>query len=174
MVSARWGSNILSYITSDVNKVASGNVKRVYLNGSQFTSGNLSWTTSTKYDYTSLQREQYVNRKGYSSRTSWLMWVDQYTSTTTFFKGSAGKWKQVYTTQCVVGADGVTGVGIRRITYKGTFYGNVGGSMGGNAFHRLMDNRTRGAYSHGCVRLPYPALSYFWNNVPTNTTVILT
>lgn len=137
--------------------------------------GNL--VTNNAY-YTTAQKELFVNSKGYSSPTDYLIWINQYTLNTTIFKGSKGNWKVVRSMPCVVGRYGKTTTGVLRIKYKVTnLYGSYGlyftGSIGyGNAFHRLMDGNTRGALSGGCVRLASSDLYFMYMNCPVGTTVL--
>jgi hypothetical protein len=143
---------------------------------SKVTYGNLVINTA---GYTKQQKELFVNSKGYSSSTNYLIWVSQYTSNTTIFKGSKGKWKVVRSMPCVVGKNGMTPTGVKKILYKSTdVYGDKGlyitGRPGyGVAFHRLMDSNTTGALSLGCIRLGYSDLYYMYDVCDVGTTVVL-
>ena len=152
------------------------NGKKVELKGSNLSYGNLS---VTKSNYTKAQQEAFVNGKGYSSQTDYLIWVNQYTCTTCIFKGSKGAWKLVRSMICVVGKDGHSPVGIFKLHHRVTGYGRPkifytwsDKYMEGNSFHSRVDSTTRGAASGGCVRLGDSDLYYLANNCPMGTTVV--
>lgn len=80
---------------------------------------------------------------------------------------------------CVIGKDGKTSTGTFRLCRKDYAYGGVRiyftwneQKQWGNSFHRRVDGHTRGAYSHGCVRLSDADLSYINNTCPMGTTVV--
>ncbi|MDO4299259.1 MAG: fibronectin type III domain-containing protein [Lachnospiraceae bacterium] len=162
--------------TSNTVTAFLSNGTEIRISGMALSYGNLEGTTKF---YTVDQKELYVNSRGFSSSTGWLIWVNQYTMTTTVFRGSQGRWKQVRTMACVVGRYGLTPVGERRIVMKMPLYGEVGVFLSWNAakqqgiaFHKRMDSNIRAAVSGGCIRLGISDLYYIYNNCPIGTTVI--
>lgn len=162
--------------TSNTVTAFLSNGTEIRISGMALNYGNLEGTTKF---YTIDQKELYVNSRGFSSSTGWLIWVNQYTMTTTVFRGSQGRWTQVRTMPCVVGRYGLTPVGERRIVMKMPLYGEVGVFLSWNAakqqgiaFHKRMDSNVRAAVSGGCIRLGISDLYYIYNNCPIGTTVI--
>lgn len=142
--------------------------------------------TKRKTDYSKSTKENFVNAKGYSSPSKYLIWVSEYTLKINIFKGSRGKWKLAKTYSCCVGKWSTrTAHGLRRILKK-IYYGEYGGpyiwfSPGegssqnpqGCAFHNYVDGNRSKAVSHGCVRTSVSALKYIYNNCPVGTTVLV-
>ena len=70
----------------------------------------------TKDDYTTEQKEYYVNTMGYESKTEYLLWVSTYTQHLNIFKGSKGKWKLYKTFKCSTGKNATpTHLGLTKI-----------------------------------------------------------
>ncbi len=134
--------------------------------------------TTTEY-YLQSVKEAYVNENGYSSKTKYLIWINQYTCNLTIFKGSKGKWKEVRSAPCVIGKRGKTAVGTFRLlkqdTYRGRpriyFTWNYSKSWG-CAIHCRKDKHTRAAVSMGCVRLSNADLNYLVSHCKLGTTVV--
>lgn len=146
--------------------------------GSYFTYDNLSITQSPDY-YSTEQKEAYINQKGFSSDTQWLLWINQFTSTLNFFKGAKGQWKLVRSCVCVIGRNGHTSPGlfktIRQSTTNGKpqiFFSWNPLTQHGLSFHCRIDRNIRGAYSGGCVRLGDSDLNYLVKKCPMGTTVL--
>ena len=104
--------------------------------------------------------------------------MSQYTLSVNVFKGSQGKWKLVRTMPCIIGKDGKTPTGVFKLRFRDYAYGGVRvyftwnpQKQWGNSFHRRVDGNTRGALSHGCVRLSDGDLSFI-NNCGFGTTVV--
>lgn len=137
---------------------------------------------TTKKTYSQSVKENYVNKKGYSSKTNYLIWVNQYTLNTTIFKGSKGKWKMVRSMVCVVGkgtSDAMTSAGVFKLCRRDNAYGmprvyfTWNSRKGwGNSFHRRIGKLSRGAASHGCVRLGDSDLRYLADHCKMGTTVV--
>lgn len=159
---------ITAYLMKDGTKIK--------IKGSYLSTGNLHTTRNL---YTKDQKEAFVNVKGYSSPSQYLIWINQYTLTVTIFKGSKGEWKQIMSDPCVVGAYGHTGVGVYSIKKKTTHYGGPcifftwSTRLGsGNAFHKRLDGNTQAPVSGGCVRLGDGILNFINANCPIGTTVV--
>lgn len=144
----------------------------------------------TTKDYTPSVKEAWVNKKGYSSPTQYLIWCNLYTQRVNIFTGSQGNWKLVYSCQCASGANNTpTPQKVCKILYKsnkwnfGAYYvHHVSVFDSTRGFHSMLyryDSYTlyntvmgRPA-SHGCVRVPDEGIYYIWNNVPVDTTVVI-
>ncbi len=134
--------------------------------------------TTTEY-YDQNVKEKYINKKGYSSKTKYLIWINQYTCNLTIFKGSKGKWKQVRSADCVIGKGGRTHVGtfklLKQDTYRGyprIFFTWNYEKNWGCAIHCRKDKYSRAAESDGCVRLGLADLSYLVAHCELGTTVV--
>lgn len=143
------------------------------------------WTTK---DYSTKTKEDFVNNKGYKSKTKHLIWVNQYTQRIVIYKGSKGKWKVVRSASCATGKHGsMTPKGTLYITYrkKGRYYRTCYESpivyfTTGNAFHSRIKWYSGGykdatigrPKSHGCVRLLQPEIDYIYKYCGKGTTII--
>lgn len=148
------------------------------LKGTKLKYTNL-WLTSSYQYYTQEQAEMYVNSKGYSSQTNWLIWISQYTGSVHIFKGAKGKWKRQRVAMCVIGALGHTTPGvfktIRRSSRNGKpqiYFSWNPDKNWGLSIHCRIDKHKRGAYSDGCIRLSDKDLKYVANKCPLGTTVV--
>lgn len=176
-ITVKKGTKVVATTLSGKNVTAmlpDGTKIKIASNKLKFTSLNV-----TTKEYSKEVKEAFVNQKGYSSSTKYLIWISQYTTNTSVFKGSKGKWKLVRSMPCIIGTMGKTTPGTFKICKREYDYGGPviyfswnSAKNWGNAFHRRVDGNTRGAYSHGCVRLADADLSYIANNCPMGTTVI--
>ena len=147
------------------------------------------WDCSTKNDYSKSTKEKYINAKGYSSKTNYLIWISQYKLKVNVYKGSRGKWKLQKEFPCVIGAwNARTASGLHKIL-KSVRYGEHGGpymhfssgaSKGGTAanpigcaFHNQVDSTMSKAASHGCCRLRLNDLIWLYNHCKVGTTVLV-
>ena len=155
--------------------------------------GNYTTSYAANNDYSTTTKEVWINAKGYSSNTNYLVWINRAYQHVNVFTGSKGNWK--LTKSFIVGtgaADTPTPVGVTTVTYKlkagwttGTytvrpvvgFYPNTG-----YAFHsRLCYPGTDTEYdfssgypvSHGCVRMKHNDINWIYNNVPIGSTVVI-
>lgn len=134
-------------------------------------------------------QEEYVNNKGYSSKTDYLIWLDLESQHVNIFTGASKHWKLDKRFVCASGTGNTPTVrGTFQVESKGVafragsncickfytgFYGNY-------LFHSvLLDNNgnvTDGTLgtpaSHGCVRLAIDDAKYIYGTVPHYTTVI--
>lgn len=165
------GSTVVCTLSK--NKQVKVSVKKLHYNGLK----------TTKKTYSRSVKENYVNKKGYSSKTKYLIWINQTTCNTTIFKGSKGKWKMVRSMKCVVGkgssAGGFTTTGTFKLCRRDRAYGmpriyfTWNKSKGwGNSFHRRINSVSWGAASHGCVRLGDADLTYLAGHCALGTTVV--
>lgn len=132
------------------------------------------------YDlYTQEQAEAFVNAKGYSSKTKWLVWISQYTGSVHVFKGSRGSWKRMRIAKCVIGKSGHTVPGVFKMIRRSSTHGKPQiyftwnpAKQWGESIHCRIDKNTHGAYSSGCIRLGDKDLSYVVKHCPMGTTVV--
>lgn len=148
----------------------------IKINAARLRYGNI---VTTKTYYSKSVKEAFVNDRGYTSKTKWLIWINQYTLNTTIFKGSQGNWKMMRSMPCVVGRNGATTTGVHKLCRRDYAYGGPrvyftwnAKLLRGNSFHMRVDGTTRAAASHGCVRLGTSDLHYLVNNCPMGTTVV--
>lgn len=148
--------------------------------------GNKCIYTTKKYS--TEVKTAFVNYKGYSSKTKYLIWISHYTQQVSIFQGSKGKWKMIRTFICAAGtAKNHSPRGVFKITYKekGWFYTStkelyVTHYKGRNSFHTRplwnngsVQNPTIGKpASHGCVRCYNQDAKYIYDKMPIGTTVV--
>lgn len=155
--------------------------------------GNYTLKWAQEHDYEDYEKEIWVNAKGYSSHTEYLIWVNLSMQRVNIFKGSKGDWELCYSCIVGTGAQGSgTPVGTWTTTYKLASGWNtstytvkpvVGFRQGtGYAFHsrlyhpgttRLSDPSIGYPISHGCVRMYDEDVRYIYENIPSGTTVVV-
>ena len=150
--------------------------------------GNYTTSYAANNDYSKTTKEVWINAKGYSSNTNYLVWINRAYQHVNVFTGSKGNWK--LTKSFIVGtgaASTPTPVGVTTVSYKlkagwttGTYTVRpvVGFYPGtGYAFHsRLCYPGTDTEYdfssgypvSHGCVRMKHNDINWIYNNVPVS------
>lgn len=143
-------------------------------------------------DYTSTEKTIFVNAKGYSSQTQYLLWVSRSAQKVNVFEGSQGNWKLIHVFDCATGAASTpTPVGVTYVTYKQTnwttenytcrpivrFYPNTGYAFHSRLYYpntnKLKDASMGFPVSHGCVRMMDEGINWIYNNVPVKTTVVI-
>lgn len=129
--------------------------------------------------YSKTVKEAFVNERGYSSSSRYLIWISQYTTEVSIFKGRQGDWRLVRSMPCIVGAHGKTPLGTHRLCRRDSAYGGPrvyftwnNKKQWGNSFHRRTDGHSRGARSSGCIRLGDSDLNYLVSHCPMGTTVV--
>jgi lipoprotein-anchoring transpeptidase ErfK/SrfK len=154
--------------------------------------GNYTSSSTASLDYSTTVKQDFVNAKGYSSKTSYLVWTNLATQKVNVFKGSTGEWKLVKTFRCASGAKSTpTPTGVTYITYKQSgwytstyvckpivrFYPGTG-----YAFHSILytpdgksvkDGSMGFPASHGCIRMQPAGIQWIYDNVPVNSTVVI-
>ncbi len=132
-------------------------------------------------DYNERTKIEYVNRKGYSSKTGYLVWISLSRQSFTIFRGKKGDWHIIRQCDTSTGkATTPSPTGTYRIynrapAYKGVIWWS---EYGGNGIHAWPGGGMAGVIgehpaSHGCVRLTYADAKWFYENVPMYTTVII-
>ncbi len=155
--------------------------------------GNYTLKWAQEHDYSDADKVTWINAKGYSSSTEYLIWVNLSMQRVNVFQGSAGSWKLVYS--CIVGT-GATGrdtpIGTWTVTYKllagwTTSTYTVKPVVGfkqdtGYAFHSrlyspgtstLSDASIGYPVSHGCVRMYEDDIKFIYDTIPFGTTVVV-
>lgn len=176
-VNAKSGTNVTGYLS---------NGTKIKIRRSVLSYKGLD--SSSKNDYSKSAKEMYVNLKGYSSPTNYLIWISHYKLKVNVFQGSKGKWKLVQTFPCCVGKwTSRTAMGVLRILkstpssgYGGPcIYFSVGKMNGGTAydpkgcaFHNQIDSTMSKAVSGGCVRMRLSDLRWLYNHCKVGTTVL--
>ena len=151
----------------------------------------LEW--ALEHDYEAWEKELWVNAKGFESNTDYLIWVSIKYQRVNVFLGDSGSWTL---DKCfIVGtgaAESPSPIGVWKTTYKSSWgwqYDNyavapVCGFIpnSGYAFHsRLLTPDRTGLYSdaigypvsHGCVRMYTEDVNWIYDNIPTDTTVVI-
>ena len=168
-------------------------VKRVLNLVSSTYRGNYTTSYAVNNDYKAYEKETWVNAKGYSSNSNYLVWINRAYQHVNVFTGSKGSWKLTKSFVVGTGAPGTeTPVGVTRVTYKlkagwTTSTYTVRPVVGfypdtGYAFHsRLCTPNTDREYdfssgypvSHGCVRMQKRDVNWIYDNVPIGSTVVI-
>lgn len=141
------------------------------------------------YDYSEGTKCGFVNLRGYSSETNYLIWISRYTQKVIIYTGSKGNWTVLKTFPCASGsAYTPTPEGIYDIygkTWSWDFGSyivtNVSLFNGGMAFHSYLLNHNGTDYysalgrpmSHGCIRMKPADAAFIYNSIPTHTTVVV-
>ena len=134
------------------------------------------------FDYSRLSAQYFINDKGYSSPSKYLVWVSTYTQHVYLMKGSKGKWKCIDDWHCATGkASSPTPTGysyVKAITKKVRYRHDVNWwspFSSWNSLHgRVGDSMSLGAPSSGgCVRNPDEKARWIYQNCPVGTTVIV-
>lgn len=138
----------------------------------------------TAYNPTPSDQRTMLNKaQGYSSRTGYLILVDRSTHKVGVFKGSQNNWSLKYYWSCVTGASGtptITGsyytTGFKRPSLstdsRAIYCTQI---WGGYFFHSILvsESELGKSLSHGCIRLPYTAANWIYNNIYIGTRVII-
>ncbi len=140
--------------------------------------------------YTDEVMEAFVNQKGYSSSTKYLVWVSLKTQTVNVFTGGKGNWTLTKSMPCASGKNStptVTGeftvkshawewnFGTYKVRHVTVFYE-------GYAFHSriyktdysaLLDDTIGTPASDGCLRMLDDDCYYIFDQIPTGTRVVV-
>ena len=155
--------------------------------------GNYTLKWAQEHDYELAEKEVWVNAKGYTSSTAYLIWVNLSMQRVNIFHNDDGYWTLCHSSIVGTGAPGRgTPVGTWKTTYKSwpgwttstyTVKPVVGfKSNTGYAFHSrlyypgtstLSDSSIGFPVSHGCVRMYDEDVQYIYNNIPLGTTVVV-
>lgn len=158
--------------------------------------GEVAYKNKQALDWTKEDKEEFVNKKGYSGDTGYLVWTNQYTQRVNVFKGKKGHWKLVKSMRCTTGVwERRTGNSSKLIIKRhqarrdktsetGYRYYYINLSVFGNAFHspawRFGTKHCIKAVkknlqpdTSGCVRMSVADSSYVYHKVPLKTRVVI-
>lgn len=143
-------------------------------------------------DYTQDEKTVFVNAKGYSSKTQYLIWVSRSAQMVNVFEGSKWNWKLIHEFQCATGkASSPTPIGVTEVTYKQTgwftssytcrpvvrFYPGTGYAFHSRLYYpgssKLKDPSIGFPVSAGCVRMLDEGIYWLYDNIPSGTTVVI-
>mgnify|MGYP001859409266 FL=1 len=147
---------------------------------------------SSNTDYTQDEKTVFVNAKGYSSKTQYLIWVSRSAQMVNVFEGSQWNWKLIHEFQCATGkSSSPTPIGVTEVTYKQTgwftssytcrpvvrFYPGTGYAFHSRLYYpgtnKLKDPSIGFPVSAGCVRMLDEGIYWLYNNIPSGTTVVI-
>ncbi len=144
--------------------------------------------TDFSVDYSDATKEGFVDLKGYSSKTNYLVWVSRYTQKVIVFTGEKENWKVYKTFPCSSGANNCpTPVSITEIYLSGDqwnfdsyYVTNVTLFNSDIGFHSILYNYDGTVFdgtlgypaSHGCIRMTLED-SAFMETLPLGTTVVV-
>ena len=138
-----------------------------------------------------LSNVAYIKANHYSSRTKYLIMLNQGKHMVYIFKGKKGSWTCIRSFPCDIGKPstmtpegrfslGAKGLyfdsGSARCWYYSAIYGSI-------LFHsvlyyqesgpyHIMDGTMSASVSHGCVRLALSNAKYIYDNIPSGTTIV--
>ena len=132
----------------------------------------------------------YVNLNKFSSETNYLIWVNLKSFKVNIFQGSTNRWKIVHSYLCTIGKKSTpTPKGTFTIGIKGLYFGvNKGYKCwyytqfkGNYLFHSIIynldgsirDGRLGMALSDGCIRLTKENAKWIYDNIPSETKVVI-
>lgn len=140
--------------------------------------------------YSESTMEGFVEQKGYSSSTNYLIWVSLKTQTVNVFTGSKGDWELYRSFPCSSGKPSQpTVTGVFDVEYKHTEWDfgtykvrYVTGFYEGYAFHsrtysrdysQMLDPTIGSPASAGCLRMLDADCRYIFDYIPYGTTVVV-
>ncbi len=153
--------------------------------------GDYTLQYALDHDYTDYEKSVFVNYKGYSSSTEYLIWVNRAYQRTNVYIGSKGHWKLIKVFVVGTGRPGsVTPVGVFKVFGKQSGWYKtkydvkpiVNFYQGGYAFHsRLLYHGTDEVkdpsigfpVSLGCMRMYNEDIQWMYDNIPIWTTVVV-
>lgn len=153
---------------------------------------HMTMSPLTQEDAFKVRAEEFVNAKGYTSKTDYLIWISKSDFKVTLFKkDSSGKWAYRDSFLCSIGAPGTPTVEgqFEYIQYQKAWYYPEGFWCGpimrfyrGYAIHSTLIRNSGGYYdsrlgmkiSHGCVRLHPDNINYLVDVTPMYTAIVVT
>ncbi len=132
-----------------------------------------------KFNYSKAVAENFVNTNGQTSKTKWLIWVNQYTQHLYVFKGSKGKWKVYDHWEISSGKPSTPSpTGFNKAIYKKVSNRHGLGPwtvfQSWTSFHGKQRSWKLGAPASGaCIRNPNEKSRWIYKTIPTRTAVII-
>lgn len=149
-----------------------------------------SYTVTVRNPVPSAQRAMQQKAQSYSSRTGYLILVNNTTRQIGIFTGGKGNWSMRSYWRCSVGKSSTPTVTGEFATQDKGYYFDSGSARcfywtrfyGGYLFHSTlyyqnnsfipMDSTLGAAISHGCVRLQLSNAKWIYDNIPYGTKVV--
>lgn len=138
----------------------------------------------------SIVNASFINGRGISSRTNYLIWISKSDFKLNVYLGSKGAWRHIKSIDCAIGAPGSPTIEGSfeyyqqqpRWTYSTYYCGPIMRFHGPYAIHSTLirysgepyDNRVRARISHGCVRVRPDDIKWLVSYIPLNTRVYVT
>ena len=177
-----WPSGSFMYVSTTSGQRGWVNRYNFFIDGDNASyDGSLDYSEGTKCGF--------VNLRGYSSPTGYLIWVSRYTQKVIIYTGYKGNWKVLKTFPCASGSvytptpEGIYSVYDKTWMWDFNAYmvTNVTLFNGGMAFHSYLLNYDGSDYynalgrpmSHGCIRMNPADAAFIYNSIPRQTTVIV-
>ncbi len=154
--------------------------------------GNYTTQWALANDYDQQTKTIWMNAKGYSSATKYIIWINLTYQRVNIFEGSQGNWTLIHEYLCASGANDCTPRGtftiFGRLSYGWTTATYncrpvVNFKIGsGYAFHSRLYDPTHSyltdpsigfPVSHGCIRMYDADVQWIYDNVPNGTTVVV-
>lgn len=157
--------------------------------------GNYTTAWAEANDYDEGTKTAWINAKGYSSNTDYIIWINRTYQRVNIFSGSQGNWTLLHSYLCGTGRDGhSTPVGLYTVTNRSargwtTSTYNVrpvvnftNSRYSEMAFHsrkydpshsRLTDGSIGFPVSLGCIRMYDEEVQWIYDNIPNGTPVVV-
>ena len=155
--------------------------------------GNFTLEWALNNDLTEYEKEVWVNAKGYTSQTEYLLWINLAYQRVNIFKRSDGYWELIRTCLVGTGAPGRgTPPGVWTTSYKQVdgwttdaytvkpvvrFMDSVGYAFHSRLYYpfttTMQDPSIGYPISNGCVRMYDEDIWFIYDNVPDGTTVVV-
>ena len=163
--------------------------KKALVNASNLT--YVSCVYNSRMDYSDAAKENFVNSKGYTSPTNYLIWVSLYRQKVYLFRGSRKNWKLFQTYPCSTGkAKDATPAGqfylyakSPKFVFDEYSYADYACYFNGSALHSWLKYTANGQSvpdgtlghpaSHGCVRLKTEDIFFIYENIPMYTRIVM-
>ena len=155
--------------------------------------GNYTTSYAVNNDYSTLEKEIWINAKGYSSKSQYLIWVNRAYPHANVFQGSKGNWKLIKSFLVGIGAPSTpTPTGLTTVSYKsaggwttstytvrpvvGFYPGTAMRSTPACAIRARIPNMTSAPVIRSrtaAVRMYKNDVKWIYNNIPVGTTVVI-
>lgn len=154
--------------------------------------GNYTTQWALDHDYDRQTKTIWMNAKGYSSSSQYIIWINLTYQRVNIFQGSRGNWTLIHEYLCGSGAYertprgtftvfGKSAAGWTTATYNCRPVVNFK-TGSGYAFHSRLYDPTHSyltdpsigfPVSHGCIRMYDADVQWMYNNIPIGTTVVV-